>query len=125
MIVCGIDMVLVSRMAKALEKAGFAQRFFGDGERAELAERGHRPQSYAAAFAAKEAFAKALGTGVSGFALKEVELRHRENGAPYLSLSGAAADIVAAKGLELSVSITHDGDYAVAMVVGTRREDYR
>lgn len=122
MITTGIDMVKISRMADSVAKDGFAQRYFGDAERAEIAARGDKPQSYAAAFAAKEAFSKALGTGVRGFALKEVELLHRENGAPYLALSGKAAQIAASRGLELSVSITHDGDYAVAMVVGLVNE---
>ena len=68
-------------------------RFFmpcipGEQERQELEARRTPLQSAAACFCAKEAFSKVLGTGVRGLFLTEVELLHRENGAPYLSLSG-------------------------------------
>lgn len=70
-----------------------------------------------AAFAAKEAFGKALGTGIRGFSLCEAEVLHKENGAPYLFLSGkakAASDKIHA---EFSLSLSHDGDYATAFVI--------
>ena len=114
----GIDLVKVCRMEKALKTKGFRERYFGEREVAEQSLRGDRPEGYAAAFAAKEAFGKVLGTGVRGFSLREVELLHRETGAPFLALSGAAAELADQRGLRLSVSISHDGEYAVAMVIG-------
>lgn len=105
-------------MEKALKTKGFRERYFGEREVAEQSLRGDRPEGYAASFAAKEAFGKVLGTGVRGFSLREVELLHRENGAPFLALSGAAAELADQRGLRLSVSISHDGEYAVAMVIG-------
>lgn len=84
MINCGTDIVKISRLEKALETPGFYEKVFGKSERAEFEKRGARLESLAAAFAAKEAFGKALGTGIRGFSLCEAEVLHKENGAPYL-----------------------------------------
>lgn len=67
MINCGTDIVKISRLEKALETPGFYEKVFGENERAEFEKRGARLESLAAAFAAKEAFGKALGTGIRGF----------------------------------------------------------
>lgn len=70
---------------------------------------------YAARFAAKEAFSKALGTGIKGFSLTEIEIREDDNGKPYFALSGRAAKL--AEGLSLHLSMSHEREEAVAMVV--------
>ena len=70
----------------------------------------------AASWCAKEALGKALGTGVRGFSLREVELLRAENGAPYLQLSGRAAEIAA--GVRFSVSVTHTRAYTSVIVIG-------
>ena len=62
MINCGTDIVKISRLEKALETPGFYEKVFGENERSEFEKRGARLESLAAAFAAKEAFGKALGT---------------------------------------------------------------
>ena len=79
MINCGTDIVKISRLEKALETPGFYEKVFGKRERAEFEKRGARLESLAAAFAAKEAFGKALGTGIRGFSLCEAEVLHKEN----------------------------------------------
>ena len=71
----------------------------------------------AACFAAKEAFAKALGTGVRGFSLNEVSVAHDEWGAPFLRLSGSALAIAEEKNLSFSLSLTHTDGMAGAVVV--------
>ena len=77
-----------------------------------------RPQTAAANFAAKEAFGKALGTGLlREFALCETEALRDENGAPYFSFSGRAAALMTAH-----LSLTHEGGTAAAFVVLERRE---
>lgn len=78
MINCGTDIVKISRLEKALETPGFYEKVFGKRERAEFEKRGARLESLAAAFAAKEAFGKALGTGIRGFSLCEAEVLHKE-----------------------------------------------
>lgn len=122
----GIDMVECSRLKKALQNPRFFQRVFGPGEQALLQERGYPScnnnrwvETAAAGFCAKEAFGKAMGTGVRGFSLYEVELLRQESGAPYLRLSGQAQEL--AKGWEFSVSVTHTKEYASAVVAAEKR----
>ena len=73
------------------------------------------PEYLASRFAAKEAFSKALGTGIRGFSLNEVTVREDEAGKPYLDLEGRAR--VLAEGLSFHLSLSHEREYAVAMVV--------
>ena len=114
----GSDMLEIRRIAKLIEqKSGFFERYYGDDERKELQERNYPPNTAAGMFCAKEAFSKALETGVVGFSLKEVQLLHSENGAPYLSLSGKAEQIAKERGLRFSVSISHTDEIAMAVVV--------
>lgn len=117
----GIDLVEIHRIAKSMENPRFLTRVFGPSER-ELfcAPRGAGPRGVeraAANFAAKEAFGKALGTGVRGFALAEVETLRDDQGAPYLKLSGRAAEIARQRGLRFAVSLTHTKEYAQAIVI--------
>lgn len=116
MIKNGMDLVEIDRIAQSLESPAFVKYVFGARETAELQTRGRGAQHFAGAFAAKEAFSKALGTGIRGFSLREVELLHDELGAPYLALSGRAAALADEKNLEFAVSITHTKTYAAAMV---------
>ncbi len=113
----GIDTVEIYRIEASIKNKRFIERVYSAEEIAELEKRNFVPQSAAACFAAKEAFSKALGTGIRGFALNEVSLLHDELGAPYLSLSGRAAEISRKNGYEYSVSITHTDKYATAVVV--------
>lgn len=73
----------------------------------------------AAAFAAKEAFSKALGTGVRNFKLQEVSVGHDALGAPYFVFTGSAKEIVEERGLTFSLSLTHTDQVAAAFVVAT------
>lgn len=82
--------------------AGFSPR-----EREEIGARPNRAQSAAADFAAKEACAKAMGTGFRGIRLVEIELLHDGSGKPELHLSGAAGEFAQSSGLAFSVSLTH------------------
>ena len=99
----GIDLVDISRMQKCLENPRFLTRVFSVGEQAHICPNG-RPnaQSAAANFAAKEAFSKALGTGVRGFFLNEVSVLRHENGEPYLSLTGRAKAIADERSLSFT-----------------------
>lgn len=110
---CGVDIVEVGRIRRSLQNPRFLERCFSPEERRCFEERSHSPETVAAHFAAKEAFGKLLGRGLSGFALSEVSVLHDERGAPYYRLTGEAARL--AKGLELSLSLSHDGGMAIAM----------
>lgn len=114
----GIDMTTISRIEKSLQKPNFAAHVFSPGELQRFYHR-EKPKyaSLAANFAAKEAFGKAMGTGVRGFNLNEVEILRDEMGAPYFNFYGRAAQLMAAGGYTAQVSLSHEGDTAIAIVL--------
>lgn len=111
----GCDIVDIPRVKKACENPGFMRRAFSEEENEYFDTLKHPISTIAGAWAAKEAFSKALGTGVHGFSLTEISLKHTELGAPYLSLTGNA--LKAAKGMKIHISISHAGDYAAAYCI--------
>lgn len=118
----GVDMADEARVARSIARPGFLEKVYGPAERALLKCRGMRPDTAAANFAAKEAFGKALGTGLlREFALCEAEALRDENGAPYFAFSGRAAALMRARGLTAHLSLTHEGGLAAAFVVLEQR----
>ena len=114
----GIDLVAIARMARALGNGRFALRVFTEAERGYAALHGARPEVYAGLFAAKEACAKALGTGFAGFSLTDIEVGHDEAGLPVAVLRGGAqARMRLLGGERVHLSITHERDYAAAVAV--------
>lgn len=115
----GIDNAAVDRFAEKLTHESFCARVYGPAERAMLAGRSPRRAAEGAAgcFAAKEAFLKAAGRGLGGFALTELEALRRESGAPYLAFTGAAEEWMRQNRLTAHLSITHDGGIATAVVL--------
>ena len=111
----GIDSVDLDRIEKSLEIKGFTDKVYSLKERVFLAVKKDPVPSAAGNFAAKEAFSKALGTGVRGFALNEVSILRDDLGAPYIELLGRAKEV--AQGLEFTVSITHTDTVATAIVI--------
>ena len=117
----GIDLVEVDRVTAAIEKHGevWLKRIFTDGERV-YCDTQHEPAiHYAARFAAKEAAAKALGTGIGkNAALQDLEVVNEENGAPKLLLHGDAKDFAKEQGIaHVLISLTHTKDHAAANAV--------
>lgn len=116
----GTDMCAVSRMESAIQKAHFFERVFLERERAYLEKKENaRAQSAAAMFAAKEAVSKALGTGfIRGIMPWTIEVTHDEAGKPAIALHGAAKEKLESLGGEtVHLSLTHEGDMAMAFVV--------
>ncbi|HYW09919.1 MAG TPA: holo-ACP synthase [Longimicrobium sp.] len=117
----GIDMVRIERVAALLERKGdrALRRLFTEGETRRCRESRHPAESFAARFAAKEAFFKALGTGVGpGGEWTEVEVESLPSGAPRVSLTGRAAETAAALGVaRVHLSLTHAEESAAAVVV--------
>ena len=116
----GTDLCAVSRMDKAIQSAHFYERVFFESERVYLdRKKNARSQSAAAMFAAKEAAAKALGTGfICGIMPWTIEVTHGENGAPGIVLHGAAKERLEAMGAQhVHLSLSHEGDMAMAFVV--------
>ncbi len=120
----GVDIVEVSRVAEAIERHGerIERRVFTDEEIAYCRGRGARmAECYAARFAAKEAFTKALGTGVAGgISWNEIGVTRASSGKPALTLTGVAAE--RAEGLLVHLSLSHTASAAIAMVVIERIE---
>ena len=117
MLRCGIDLIDNHRIADGINRYGerFLNRFFTAEERAECKDQPHR---LAARFAAKEAVAKVLGTGIGDVGWREIEIRGDERGRPVLLLHGAAAALSAQLGLtEWDVSLTHTVEYSSAVAV--------
>lgn len=116
----GVDLCGIARIERAIEKAHFYERVFTPEERAYLEQKGKgRAQSAAAMFAAKEAVAKALGTGFSGGVMPwNISVIHDEKGAPGAELSGAAkARLEQMGGASVRISLSHEGDSAIAFAV--------
>lgn len=117
----GIDLCRISRMETILqEQPRFLSRYYTDEEQRYLAGRGKcAAESAAAMFAAKEAFLKALRTGLgSGVSLNEIGVVHLESGAPEYQLTGAALEAVQQLGIQaLWLSLTHEDDHAAAVCV--------
>jgi holo-[acyl-carrier protein] synthase len=116
----GIDIVEIDRVARSIERFGdrFLQRIFTEGEIAYCSRKKNAAESYAARFAAKEAGAKALGTGIQhGVSWQELEVRREPGGRPTLHLSGRAGQIAARMGVgHVSLSLTHSTNLAMASV---------
>lgn len=113
MTLIGVDIEQISRVAAILARTPrFAERVFTDAERAYCDAKAHPAQHYTARFCAKEAFAKALATQ---FAWREVEVLRGESGPPAIHAHGAAA--AALGGRVVRVTLSHAGDYAIAMLL--------
>lgn len=117
----GIDSVEIERIRKSIEKDSFIKRVYGEQELEELRKKNMPAQSAAACFCAKEAFSKAIGTGVTGFNLNEVETLHDEKGKPFLVFSGDAKKIIDESGFSFDISITHTDTVATAAVIAFKK----
>jgi len=122
----GVDLVRVSRVAESIEHFGdrFLHRVFTPGEIA-YAEQAPAlaAERLAARFAAKEAAIKALGLAEHGVNLRDIEVQRAPSGQCHMALHGSANTAATDAGIqELSVSLSHEGDYAIAVVVARSNE---
>ncbi|AEF82939.1 holo-ACP synthase [Leadbettera azotonutricia] len=115
----GVDVVHVSRMERWRLTAGLLERYFHPGELGDALSRGNGADlSLAARFAAKEALGKALGTGLAGIVLKDINVKNRHNGQPEIEVTGTALAALEKIGASrVHLSLTHERDNAIAMVV--------
>lgn len=117
---CGVDLVAVDRLAESLARHGarFIDRLYTAGEQADACGvPALREQRLAARFAAKEAVIKALGLAEVGLGWRDIEVVRHRDGACSLRLTGAAERQAAHLGLrDLALSLSHEGNWAIAMV---------
>lgn len=124
----GIDLVQVSRVTESVEQFGdrFLRRVFTDGE---IAYATSAPaavsERLAARFAAKEATMKALGLVEDPCDWRHIEVRRSPSGACNLALHGSVREAAARLGAEtFALSMSHEGDYATAVVVTTIQQSH-
>jgi holo-[acyl-carrier protein] synthase len=117
----GIDLIEIERIKHSAERYGprFLDRVFTGAEQAYCLRKRNAAESLAARFAAKEAGAKALGTGISrGVGWLEIEVVREPGGRPTLNFHGRAAEFARRLGVtRAALSITHTGSLAMASVV--------
>jgi holo-[acyl-carrier protein] synthase len=118
----GTDLVEIDRFRRALaRRASLPERLFSDEERAYALGQHDPAPSLAVRFAAKEAVMKALGVGLGGFALRDVEVvRDDDAGTPALALRGRAEQLARDRGVtSWLVSLTHTDVTAMAVAIAT------
>lgn len=116
----GTDLARIERFRKFLEPGNkVLERIFSVDERQYALQKKDPAPHFAARFAAKEAFVKALGTGLrDGLSWQQVVVVRDSLGCPSLQLSGRAADMLAERDvIATHLSYSHDGNYAVATVI--------
>jgi holo-[acyl-carrier protein] synthase len=115
----GLDVVNIDRLRNWKGMPGIFKRYFHPEELQTAKKRGNMElHSLAARFAAKEAFGKALGTGLKGFSLKEIAVINNDFGKPDMFLYGKAKEeFIKFGGKRVFVSLTHEHDYALATVI--------
>lgn len=121
----GVDIVSVPRLGRALERFGerFASRILADAEIEEFRRCGRPAGFLAKRFAAKEAAAKALGTGFrDGLSLRHIAVVHDALGRPGLRFSGRAAELAEGLGVgEAHLSLADETESAIAFVTLLKR----
>lgn len=109
----GIDIVEISKFDSLLNDKSFINKVFNK-EEIEYMEKHNATQTMAGLYASKEAMLKAMKKGINNYSLKDVLVLHEDSGAPYIVLQG---DIIKDYKLDnISLSISHDGLYAIAIV---------
>lgn len=120
----GTDIVRTQRIQASVDEYGerFLDRCFTPVERKRAEGRNEPIRAYARLFAAKEALLKALGTGMrEGLSWHDWEITPDEHGAPTVEMRGGAAARLADQDLNIRLSLSDDGEYAVAFAVIERK----
>jgi holo-[acyl-carrier protein] synthase len=117
----GTDLIEIERVQASMDRFGerFLDRVFTEGEIAYCMRKKQSAESFAARFAAKEAGAKALGTGISrGVSWKEIEVRREIGRRPTLHFSGKAGELADAMGVRrVQLSLSHSRKLAMAVAL--------
>jgi len=121
LIAVGTDILKVERIDEVVGRLGdrFVQRILTESEQAEYRASKQSNRLLAKRFAAKEAIAKALGTGIGrGVSWQDIQIEHDDYGAPLVCLSGGASEVAARRGgARVELSLADEIDYVVAFAV--------
>jgi len=115
----GIDCLDNDRINKIISNEKFLNKYFTDYEINYASKTINKSMRLAGIFCAKEAFLKAIEIGITGdIPLKEIEVKHKKSGSPYLVLSNNAQKLVNSLNIsEIKVSISHTGNLSLAICV--------
>ena len=117
----GTDIVSIKRIKSSIKKKQFIRRIYNEQEVLKCKKAVNKNNCYAKRFAAKEAFSKALGTGISnGINFNEIIVLNNKSGKPYINLKGETKKkiykILKRKKIKISLSLSDEREYAVAFV---------
>ena len=119
----GSDIIDINRVKKALKNKNFKKKIFSTNEIKVIEKKSNKVSSYAKRFAAKEAFSKALGTGISGgISFKDISINNNKKGKPFVVLQGKTKTIVQRtikKRYKTFLTISDEQKYALAVVIIT------
>ncbi|MGI2028571.1 holo-ACP synthase [Endozoicomonas acroporae] len=116
----GTDIVRIDRIERSLSRLGeaFARRILTDHELSQWQQRSSSPAWLAKRFAAKEAVAKAFGTGIGKLSFQHIEVRNNTSGAPELFLYDHGLELQQQRGVKrLHLSLSDEQDNVIAFVV--------
>ena len=113
----GTDIIEIDRIEKAINNTPmFLEKIFTKRELKELAKINFRAESIAGNFAVKESY-MAIGTGVRGFSLSDIEVFRDELGKPFVEVSNKVKELIKSNNYKFNVSISHNRSCAIAFVV--------
>ena len=118
----GVDIVKNSRISKALKKNNFKNKIFSNSEIEQSKKYKNKTNYFAKRFAAKEAFYKALGTGVRyNFSFKDVTIKNNKLGKPYIiinnNLKKKILKLLKLKKMKIHLSLSDEKKYSIAFVI--------
>ena len=110
---CGIDLVKIKRFDNIKNNDSFMKKTFCTNELKYIKKTNYSSNTIAGIYACKEAFLKALKKGINNHNLLNIEVCHDKNNAPFIVLHNELQN----KYNNISVSISHDGEYAISIVI--------
>lgn len=116
----GIDIIEIERIQKAIQKHSFLEKIFTQNEIQHYHNKGYHAETLSGIFAAKEAIAKAIGTGFKVFSPIDIEILHNEQNEPYVNLSPKLQLILKQMHItnyQFFISISHCKTYATAFAI--------
>ena len=115
MISNGVDIVKIDRFNDIKNKTTLLNNIFNENEIKYIEKRNYNSNTVAGLFASKEAVLKAIKKGINDYSLKDIEISHNEDNAPFIILHNSLKEEYDEN--NFSISISHDGDYAVAYAI--------